>query len=144
MKTGIIVRLVMVALLGGVPSACSAANSLHREAFRHVDSATAPASDPITGEWEVTFHVQNSKTPATFKLKLDGNKVTGTVYSEHTGAGTLRDGSWVDGKLSFTIDFAKHESIAITGTLKDGALAGEFRTEGFSEKWEGKKKQDPS
>ena len=127
----------MVALLGGVPSACSA-KALHHEVFRN--EGARQDADPISGEWDVTFHVQESKTAATFKLKLDGNKVTGTAYSEHTGPGTLRDGTWADNKLSFTIDFAKHESIIVTGTLKDGMLAGEFRTEGFAEKWEAKKK----
>ena len=50
-------------------------------------------------------------------------------------------GSWAENKLSMTLDFAKHESIAVTGSLKDGRLAGEFRTEGFVAKWEAKKKQ---
>jgi hypothetical protein len=129
--------LVLAALLAGAASACSAA-ALHHEVFAHESSRQD--ADPITGEWDVTFRVQDTKTPATFKLKLDGDKVFGTVYSEHTGAGTLRDGSWKENKLSFTIDFAKHESIAITGTLKDGMLVGEFRTEGFVEKWEAKRK----
>jgi hypothetical protein len=137
MRSRMMMSLVLAALLAGVASACSAA-AFHHEVF--APESSRQDADPITGEWDVTFHVQNSKTPATFKLKLDGDKVTGTVYSEHTGAGTLRDGSWKDNQLSFTIDFAKHESIAITGTLKDGALVGEFRTEGFVEKWEAKRK----
>jgi hypothetical protein len=137
MRLKMMMSLVLAALLAGVALPCSAA-AFHHEVFA-VESSRQDA-DPITGEWDVTFRVQDTKTPATFKLKLDGDKVTGTVYSEHTGAGTLRDGSWKDHKLSFTIDFAKHESIAITGTLKDGMLVGEFRTEGFSEKWEAKRK----
>ena len=137
MRLRIMMSLVLAALLAGAASACSAA-ALHHEVFAHESSRQD--ADPITGEWDVTFRVQDTKTPATFKLKLDGDKVFGTVYSEHTGAGTLRDGSWKENKLSFTIDFAKHESIAITGTLKDGMLVGEFRTEGFVEKWEAKRK----
>jgi hypothetical protein len=131
------ISLVLLTLLVGVVSACSAA-AFHHEVFAHENSRQA--TDPITGEWDVTFHVQDMKTSATFKLKLDGDKLSGTVYSEHTGEGTLRDGSWKADKLSFTVDFPKHESIAITGTLKDGVLAGEFRTEGFVEKWEAKRK----
>ncbi len=133
-----ILGLVLLALATTAALACSSAEALHREVFRH-DGAKQD-SDPISGEWDVTFHVQNTKTPATFKFKLDGNKVSGTVYSDHTGQGTIRDGSWKDNKLSFTVDFPKHESIALTGTLKDGKLVGEFRTEGFSEKWEAKRK----
>ena len=135
-----ILGLVLVAVVLSSTWACSSAEALHREVFNHHTAATRQDADPITGEWDVTFHVQNTKTPATFKLKLDGDKVSGTAYSDHTGAGTLRDGSWKDGKLSFTLDFAKHESIAVDGTLKDGMLSGQFHTEGFSEKWEAKRK----
>src|SRR6266550_691547 len=97
-------------------------------------------SDPLSGEWDVSFYVNAKTYPATFKLKLDDNKVTGTAYSEHTGAGTLRDGSWAENRFSFTLDFAKHESIAITGHLEGDKLVGEFTTEGFTAKWDAKKK----
>ena len=86
------------------------------------------------------FFVQGKAYPATFTLKLTGNKMTGTADSDHTGPGTLRDGSWADNKFSFTLDFAKHESIAITGHPENGKLVGEFTTEGFTAKWEAKKK----
>jgi hypothetical protein len=94
----------------------------------------------ISGEWSVTFYVHDMKTPATFTFKLDGAKVTGTAYSEHTGSGTIRDGKWADGKLSFTLDFARHESIAVTGALQGDKLSGQFTTEGFTDKWEAIKK----
>jgi hypothetical protein len=104
-------------------------------------SVTKDDGDPISGEWNVSFIVPgHGTTPATFTFKLDGEKVTGTCYSAHTGAGTIRDGKWADGKLSFVLDFAKHESIAVKGGLKDGKLAGEFTTEGFTANWEAKKK----
>lgn len=103
-------------------------------------STTNDQNDPISGEWDVSFFVHEKKTPATFTLKLEGTKVTGSAYSDHTGAGAVRDGKWTDGKLSFTLDFKKHESIAITGTLKEGKLAGQFTTEGFTDKWEAIKK----
>ena len=98
-------------------------------------------SDPISGDWDVTFKVGNSVTPATFTFLLDGDKVTGTAFSAHTGPGTIRDGSWIEGKLNFTLDFKAHESIAISGNLQDGKLAGEFRTEGFVSTWEATKKK---
>ena len=124
-------------------SACSAI-ARHHDALvgsaPNRSTATNEGSDSITGEWNVSFFVHNSKTPATFTLKLEGNKITGTAYSDHTGEGTIRDGKWENGKLSFSLDFKKHESIAITGALKDGKLAGEFTTEGFTEKWEAVRK----
>lgn len=96
--------------------------------------------DPISGAWAASFSAQGSTIPATFDLKLDGAKVTGSVNSDFTGPGTVRDGSWADGKLSFTMEFEKRESIAVNGTLKDGKLVGEFTTQGFTSNWEAVKK----
>jgi hypothetical protein len=138
MQLRTILTLVLLAVATTTGLACSSVEAVHRDVFRH--DGIRQNSDPISGDWDVTFHVQNQTTPATFSLKLEGEKVTGTAYSHHTGAGTVRDGSWTNDRLSFTLDFKNHESIAVTGTLKDGALSGEFTTEGFTEKWNAKKK----
>jgi len=138
LKTFLSLLLVTVTVTAAAPTACSAAVALHNEVL-HPQVSTADA-DPISGEWNVTFHVHERTSAATFKLKLDGDKVTGTAESAHTGPGTVRDGSWTENKLSFTLDFKSHESIVLTGSLKDGKLSGEFRTEGFVEKWEATKK----
>jgi len=107
-------------------------------AMRH--DAAAP-HDSISGEWDATFYAQGHATPFTLELKLEGHKVTGKVNSAHTGPGTISKGTWEGDKLSMTFDFDKHESIAITGSLKDSKLTGEFRTEGFVAKWDAKKKE---
>jgi len=96
--------------------------------------------DPISGEWDVMFELQGTKVPGSFKLKLDGDKVTGTAESEHTGPGTLSEGKWADNKISFMLVFARHDSIAVTGTLKDGKLIGDFKTEGMQGTWEAKRR----
>lgn len=123
-------------------SACSAVKAHHQALFgnSYHPSAVADNQDSISGEWAVTFHVHEHTTAASFTFKLDGTTVTGTANSEHTGPGTIRDGKYADGKLSFTVDFKKHESIAVNGALKDGKLSGEFTTEGFTDKWEATKK----
>lgn len=130
------INLLLMVMLVPVFAACSIA------AMHHNLSSTAVQSemDPISGEWDVSFFVEKNVTPAVFTFKLDGDKVSGSAYSEHTGAGKLRDGKWLDNKLSFTLDFASHESIVVTGALKDGHLAGDFRTEGFTSTWEAKRK----
>jgi hypothetical protein len=115
-------------------------------AFEGVQPARAAAddkaADQISGDWDVVFTVEGMKVPGTFTLKLDGDKLTGTAYTKHTGPGTLRDGgTFSHGELSFTLDFAAHESINVTGRLKDGKLGGEFRTEGREGTWEGAKKK---
>jgi hypothetical protein len=100
--------------------------------------------DHVSGEWEVTFKIGGGSATGTLMLKLDGDKVTGTIESQHTGAGTLSNGSYADDKLSFTMTFAAHESIAATGGLKGDELVGEFRTEGMQGTWEAKRKAAPS
>jgi hypothetical protein len=107
--------------------------------LRYAEHQGPTSGDPISGDWDLAFQVQGSTTPATFNLKLEGEKVTGKVYSAHTGAGTI-NGSWVNNKLSMKMDFKAHESIELSGELKDGQMAGEFRTEGFVSKWQAKKK----
>ncbi|HEV2827741.1 MAG TPA: hypothetical protein VGW76_09050, partial [Pyrinomonadaceae bacterium] len=64
--------------------------------LRH-QTASPSQSDPISGEWDVSFFVNGKAHPSTFDLKLEGTKVTGTAFSDHTGPGTVRDGSWSDG-----------------------------------------------
>jgi len=118
---------------------CSAIARHHDHLVHQVLSAPV-SDDPISGEWNVVFLLEGHHTPATFNLTLDGTKVTGTANSEHTGPGTIRDGRWEKNILSFTLDFKKHESIAITGLLENGKLSGEFQTEGFVAKWEATRK----
>ena len=120
--------LLVVALMTVGSSVLSAASLQDKEA------------DPISGEWDVLFVAMGTTTPAAFALKLDGHKVTGKAWSAHTGPGTVSKGSWVDNTLGFTLEFAAHDSIALTATLRDGKLVGEFRTEGFVSKWEAKRK----
>lgn len=111
----------------------------HCNPHSHAQTLVAQ-EDPISGTWEVSFFVHSQVTPATFVFKLDGAKVTGTANSDHTGPGTVREGTWENGKLNFTLDFQKHESVILNGTLQDSKLVGEFRTEGFVAKWEAKRK----
>jgi hypothetical protein len=130
------------ALLVMSVSACSAVRAHHDSFFsqRSHHAAIADKQDPISGDWSVTFYVHEHTTPASFTFKVEGTTVTGTAYSDHTGPGTIRDGKYADGKLSFTLDFKKHDSIVVNGVLKDGKLSGEFTTEGFTDKWEAVKK----
>ena len=121
-------------------SACSAIARHHDRLMTSHLSHEEVADDPISGEWNVSFFVNGHSTPASFVLKLDGDKITGTANSDHTGLGTVRDGKFEKGKLSFTLDFQKHESIAINGEVKGDKLVGEFRTEGFVANWEATKK----
>jgi hypothetical protein len=75
-------------------------------------------------------------------LEVDGDKVRGTLDSEHTGHGQSKDGVWKDGIFTMTMVFDKHESIAFTGKPAGDGLAGEFKTEGFTAKWSATKAKE--
>jgi hypothetical protein len=107
--------------------------------------AAAPASAPITGEWIVHFTVENQTVPGKMSLHLEGDKLTGSIETAHTGPGTVQDGKWIDRKLTATLIFEKHESIALTGGFQgdnNQKLEGEFRTEGRTGKWQAERPSD--
>ncbi len=102
-------------------------------------STPAAGGDPITGDWDATVDIQGQQFPFTLKLKLTGDKVTGTSESEQ-GAVTLSDGTYKDGKLSFSLD-TPNGAVKMTGAVNAGKIAGDFDFAGqFQGKWEAKKK----
>ncbi len=56
-----ILTLVLLALTTTTPLACSSVAELHREVLR--PEAAKQDSDPISGEWDVTFHVHDTTAP---------------------------------------------------------------------------------
>jgi major membrane immunogen (membrane-anchored lipoprotein) len=105
-------------------------------------SGSAPAGsagDPVTGEWAATADAGGNTIPFTLKLKLEGDKVTGTSESDQ-GSVPLNKGSYTAGKLSFQLDTGQG-SITLTGMVKDGKILGDFDFAGqMTGKWEAKKK----
>jgi hypothetical protein len=101
-------------------------------------AAQEPAAG-ISGAWSATFTIGGQSVPVLLKFAEKDGVVTGTVESDHTGPGTINDGTWKDNTLNCTLKFEKHESIALTGTLKGEIFAGEFKTEGMQGTWEAKR-----
>jgi hypothetical protein len=102
--------------------------------------ASAPApGDPISGEWDAVADAAGTQFPFTLKLKLEGEKVTGSSESAQ-GSVPLSNGTFSASKLSFTLD-TPNGAIGMTAMLKDGKLAGDFDFAGqMTGKWEAKKK----
>jgi hypothetical protein len=144
MRSGKLVGLALPALAVLVLVSVSALGAELLRPFppnNQEQSTAAQDDDPLSGEWSVTLYDHDRTLLGTFKFKLEGTQVTGTVYSDHTGEGTIRDGKWLDGNLSFTADFANHESLLVRGIFKDGKLAGEaHHPEAPTYKWEAKKR----
>lgn len=92
----------------------------------------------LTGEWSALADTQGG-FPFTLVLKVEGEKVTGSSSSQ-LGESSISNGSWKDGKLVFILDSA-NGPIAMSGTLVDGKLAGEFDYAGqLQGKWVAAKK----
>jgi hypothetical protein len=100
-------------------------------------TTTTIASDQsISGEWLIHFQAGHQSVSGNLRLQADGDQITGSVETAHTGPGTVQHGKWSKPKLSVTLVFEKHESVALEGELKnDGTLAGHYTTEGRTETW---------
>jgi hypothetical protein len=88
------------------------------------------------GDWAIDFALEGTTTPGQLRLTLLGETVGGSVFTQHTGSGTVR-GTWKEPELHMTFTFESHESIEVDGDLRDGVLTGEFRTEGRRGTWRG-------
>ena len=105
-----------------------------------VISCTAAAASPATtgnikGDWDATFTIAGQTVDGTFTFDVNGKVLVGTIFSEHTGKGTITDGVFENNKLSCTLKFEKHESIALSGDLANDTLSGTFATEGMTGTW---------
>ena len=97
------------------------------------------ANDPISGEWDAVADAAGSSFPFTLKLKLEGDKVTGSSDSTQ-GTAPLIKGTFAGNKLSFSLDTG-NGTIGMTAILKYGKLTGDVDFAGrMTGKWEAKKK----
>ena len=64
--------------------------------------ADAKKGDP-TGTWKWEVDRQGQKVPMTLTLKLDGDKLTGSMPGRNNTETKIEDGKFKDGEISFTI-----------------------------------------
>jgi len=92
------------------------------------------------GDWEAVADANGQPFPFLLTLKVDGEKVSGGSSSQ-LGEGTIKEGTWKDGKLTFQIE-GTNGTIAMSATVIDGKLAGEFDYAGqLQGKWVAVRKQ---
>ncbi len=97
-----------------------------------VAASAAPPAAPVAagsavnlnGNWEAIADANGNPVPFSLTLKVDGEKVSGGSSSQ-IGDGTIKSGSWKDGKLVLEIE-TSGGVIAMSGTVVDGKLTGEF------------------
>jgi len=98
-----------------------------------------PRADAISGAWDAELITDDNTAQLTLTLKLEGNKVTGSFESSHLGSGAIKGGSWVNNKLTITVE-TSHAPLTLTGALQNGKLVGEWDAGHMQGKWEAKKK----
>ena len=102
----------------------------------------SPNGPSIDGDWVITFQAQGQSVSGNLHFKTDGERVTGTVETAHTGPGTVQNGKWSKQKITVTFVFEKHEDVSLEGHLNaDGTLAGDYHTEGRTENWQAERKK---
>src|SRR3954452_18990559 len=66
-------------------------------------SFASGAEDP-TGTWKFTAMIGKKSLDATLKLKVDGDKLTGTIGGgQGNREATISDGTFMDGKVTFSV-----------------------------------------
>jgi len=96
---------------------------------RRPSRATPPPADPgvsgsVAGRWNVSIDMNGTPMPFALALTLDGDKVGGTITSDHSGELKV-DGTFINGALAFKTTTGEGMTLTFTGALKDGdTLAG--------------------
>jgi hypothetical protein len=67
-------------------------------------TAAARADSTVDGTWKSTFKTQDgTERTITYKFKLDGDKVTGTVSGRNNTETAIENGTFANGTLSFSV-----------------------------------------
>lgn len=92
------------------------------------------------GQWEAVADANGQPFPFLLTLKVEGETVTGNSSSQ-LGEATIKDGTWKDGKLAFTLE-GGNGNITMVATVVDGKLSGDFDYSGqLQGKWVAVRKQ---
>ena len=112
-------------------------------------AAAQDKADPTgTWKWETTF--KDQKREQTLKLKLEGDKLTGTMPGRKDGQETkIEDGKFKDGEVSFTVTrergdqkFVTKYKGKLTGDTIKGTIESSFGDKDQKRDWEAKRVKD--
>ena len=114
--------------------------------------ATLQAEDKkasATGTWKWTVNFGGQEREMTLKLKLDGDKLTGSMPGRDGQETAIEDGKFKDGEVSFKVireRMGNKFTIKYTGKVSGDTIKGktEFERDGQpqSRDWEAKRAKD--
>ncbi len=105
-----------------------------------------------TGTWKSSFTTQNGQTfETTYKLKQDGDKLTGTVVGRDGKEVEIKKGTVKDGEVSFDVtrerdgqEFTIHHKGKVSADSITGKVEFEVNGETRSRDWEAKRAKSSS
>ena len=92
----------------------------------------AQAADDPTGNWKWTASFGGKDREVTLKLKLEGDKLTGSMPGRDGQESPIADGTYKDGKLSFSVtrEFGgQKRTTKYTGTVSGDTITGKSERE---------------
>ncbi len=106
-----------------------------RTLFYGLPAVPEAPTDTPAGTWNCKLKALDGELPFTLELKLEGEEVKGTA-----GQGVIPKGRFKEGKLELTVK-EDDTTYSLTGSLKQGRLAGEWRQIKSDESgtWEGER-----
>jgi hypothetical protein len=106
----------------------------------------ARAEDP-SGTWKWTMTAGNNTREVTLKLKLDGDKLTGTISGRNNDT-EISDGTFKDGDISFNVVRERNGNkmtTKYTGKVSGDSIKGKIESErngqANSRDWEAKREK---
>jgi hypothetical protein len=90
------------------------------------------AADDPTGTWTWTASFGGQDRPQTLKLKLEGDKLTGSMPGRDGQESPIADGTFKDGKVSFSVtrEFGgQRRTTKYSGTLSGDTITGKSERE---------------
>jgi len=108
----------------------------------------ARAAEDPTGTWKSTATYQGKSRDATVKLKLEGDKLTGTVPGQGNQEVAITDGTFKDDKLSFSVvrevngeKITQKYSGTVSGDTIKGTIESSRGGKSRSSEWEAKRQK---
>ncbi|HEV3415502.1 MAG TPA: hypothetical protein VG056_01760 [Pirellulales bacterium] len=108
-------------------------------------AGVARAADDPTGTWKWERKISDQTIAVSLKLKLDGDKLTGTLSARNMDT-EIQDGQFKDGDISFTVTrdrngqkFTQKYAGKQSGDTIKGQVEVEFNGESRKVDWEAKR-----
>jgi hypothetical protein len=105
-------------------------------------------ADP-TGTWKWTVQSNNGDREVTLKLKLDGDKLTGSMPGRNNRETKIEDGTFKDSEVTFKVTRERNGQktvITYKGKVSGDTIKGKIETdrdgETRSRDWEAKRSKD--